>query len=384
MIDKTMSINNINRTGGSTRITSIDSLRAFALFGILLVHVCSGMGSGTTCYNPFLIDTICNFGCGIIFQGRCALIFNVLFGISFYIILRKPNYSSSKFVWRCFLLFIIGLVNQYFYNSDALMWYGLCGMALVSVRNFSNRKLIYFIAVLYCLSFIIQTFHLGNMLSDVLPPFVRYRKETTELGFLLSYPFGILQYFVGVLNSGIFRTLANFAFGYLLGRIGFVERWDKQITSKYVWVSLLSYILLYIPKLLISYKQGLCVPEIIQNVLFTTANLSGAAFYTFFFIWVYNNVKPIHSFLRWLENYGKCGLTNYTMQGIIGNIIFFHFGLSWFDCHFIFIFFGAIAFYFLQCWFCQIWLTHFNNGPMEYLWRCATERKMLQFRKTRS
>ena len=106
------------------RITSIDALRAFTLLGILLVHATNGFGlSYNGCFST--LDVLLNKGVKLFLVGKCNSIFAILFGVSFYLILRNPNNSSSKFVWRCVLLVFIGLINKAFYSFDALMWYGI-------------------------------------------------------------------------------------------------------------------------------------------------------------------------------------------------------------------------------------------------------------------
>ena len=75
------------------RISSVDALRAFALLAILLVHtkqlyLCELWGIEFS-----FIDRIIYYGIGILFVGRASCIFTILFGISFYLILRKPSYG---------------------------------------------------------------------------------------------------------------------------------------------------------------------------------------------------------------------------------------------------------------------------------------------------
>ena len=50
--------------------------------------------------------------------------------------------------------------------------------------------------------------------------------------------------------------------------------------------------------------------------------------------------------------------------------------LNWFIKTFL-VFIGV---YLLQAVFSYIWLQHFRYGPMEYLWRAATERRFIKFR----
>ncbi|MDD3037989.1 heparan-alpha-glucosaminide N-acetyltransferase domain-containing protein [Bacteroides sp.] len=115
------------------RITSIDALRAITLLGILLVHTAGLFGFNNE-YNDFSSFLSGNVTSRLIYAflpGRCSGIFSILFGVSFYLILRNPANSSKKFFWRCAILVLIGILNKLFYTYDALMWYGMCGMILV-------------------------------------------------------------------------------------------------------------------------------------------------------------------------------------------------------------------------------------------------------------
>ena len=112
----------------SGRIESVDALRSVVLFGILLVHVNGGFGFAFDASSFTMCDNILRSAIYFLLSNRCAPIFSMLFGVSFYLILRNPFYSSSKFIWRCLLLIGIGLFNKLFYTYDALMWYGLWGI----------------------------------------------------------------------------------------------------------------------------------------------------------------------------------------------------------------------------------------------------------------
>ena len=92
-----MSLNN------SKRIISIDSLRAFALFGILMVHVAQLYNF----YNPSIDfgyysagDEHLRQGLLTVFEDRCRTIFCILFGVSFFIIMRNAAYTTLRFCWR--------------------------------------------------------------------------------------------------------------------------------------------------------------------------------------------------------------------------------------------------------------------------------------------
>ncbi|WP_432264542.1 DUF418 domain-containing protein [Autumnicola edwardsiae] len=75
-------------------------------------------------------------------------------------------------------------------------------------------------------------------------------------------------------------------------------------------------------------------------------------------------------------------LTNYLMQTVFGLLLFYHFGLGLFDktSPAVNIFFFAVLLYF-QLKFSQFWLQHFNQGPVEWLWKGLTYFRFADIRK---
>ena len=362
----------------SKRIGSIDSLRAFALFGIILVHTLPQFGCGTLDTLQTSLDTSIHHGIDLIFSNRSARIFNILFGISFYLILRKPSYSGSKFVWRCFLLTLVGLAAKLFYWPDALMCYGLMGMMLVPIRKLTNKQIAFITAGLFILNFVISQLKFNTYLTPYIDNglAIRYDEQSSMAEAFALWPKGVLWYFSVMLKSGFFGTLANFSLGYLIGRLGWIEKMDESVKIKHVLGVFAVYAISFY-----LFKHAHFHRYIMYWLRFTMI-VSGAFFYSMLVVWLYNNTR-LRSFLKYFEAYGKCGLTNYTMQGVIGVLVFCHFGVAFLNIRFTYIIIGVIGFYLLQAIFSHIWLNHFKNGPMEYLWRCATDRKWLPFKNTK-
>lgn len=355
------------------RIISIDALRAFALFGIILVHTIPQFGCGILDTQGSSIDSHAARYVLSLFENRCATIFGILFGISFYIILKNPKYSSRKFVWRCFLLMLIGIFDKIFYWADALMWYGICGMLLVTVRRLNCKSLMGVIAFLFFLCFFLSKMQLGACLDGYIGDAhdLRYSQDCSLLESMMLLPKAIAYYIRIVLNGGVFMVLAKFMIGYLIGKLGLIEVMDDKVSVKPLLVSLVLYLAFSI---LVSYSTHF-VWWIKQGFV-----LSGALFYSLMVVYLYNHtsLKPVMTFFSY---YGRCGLTNYMTQGIVGVIVFCHMGLAWMHVGVSVLLVGSIVFYVLQATFSYYWLQFFKNGPMEYIWRCGIEKKILPFCK---
>lgn len=368
------------QTKTSQRITSIDALRAFALFGIITVHSVGRFCVPGSIFEACSIDTLLSQINGALFENRFASIFAILFGISFYIILRKPNYPTSRFVWRCFLLFCIGLFNKFFYRADALMLYGFCGMILAAFRGLSNKQLLYLIVLLIFGGYLMSISDLGSLAE----PFIgdissRYIPGSHDWGGVLSFwPHSVLWYVEHALYGSILITLAKFSLGYYIGRVGLVEKMDKIINLKILAYTLLAY----------SFTLAMYfVTHNYMDISFTdymfkqARNFTGAIFYAITFIYFYNHTSNIKPFLKHLENYGKLGLSNYTFQGIFMVVLLSDIGLASSLTHAWEILPIAWCLFFVQIIFSSLWLKYFCNGPIEYLWRCATSLKWMQLRR---
>ena len=374
-------MNHIDNTS-KTRITSIDALRAFALFGIILVHSIGGFCIDTTNAVNTPLDTFFVDSISLLLKGKCATIFGILFGISFYIILRKPNYPTSKFVWRCFLLFLIGLLNKFFYKPDALMIYGMMGMVLASIRNLKTKHILCFSVMCFFLSFVtrIVTYYVPIIPSDMVVENYRYEYGHSTFDIIRYWPTAVIWYLEHTSHGGFFNVLGKFALGYWIGRKGFVEIMDERVNKKIVLKSCVAFIVL------------LALHEYLMDgssIIYTSADhfikiavgVIGALFYSTLFIWIYNHVRNIKPLLVYMESYGKLGLSNYTSQGVILVFLLSDLGLG-FKYHSItFYVCTAFVFYIIQLIFSNMWLKKFKNGPLEYLWRCATERKWLPLLK---
>ena len=92
--------------------------------------------------------------------------------------------------------------------------------------------------------------------------------------------------------------------------------------------------------------------------------------------------KAGNKFLSLLAPVGKMAFSNYMMQSLVGNYVFFGTGLNymWKVGPVYYTIFGVLVFI-LQIIISTIWLRYFNYGPIEWLWRSATYKKWQPMRK---
>lgn len=338
-----------------TRIASIDVVRAIVLLGIFIVHTRGGFGFNLSVFEPSFLDCKLNLIISKFLVNKCAVVFNVLFGVSFYFILRKPGYPSRKFVWRCVLLFGFGMVNKIFYTYDALCWYAIWGCVLVLFKRCKPLTLFFWAMVFKLLAHIVHTYTLGTMLFD--EPVIRY-DLTNSFWNILLYPYALVDYLRIVFNSGIFGCLSNFLIGYGLAQIGLIDKVNQVVTWKVALGCSVLYILLYVA------YRGDSKPGYY--------NLYAGLTYASIVVCAYNS-NLFHGLLHYLEAYGKLGLTNYSIQSVFGVCFVYAFRNTIMVRHLSLLLLVMLVFYVGQAVFSHYWLLNHKYGPLEYLWRSFTD-----------
>lgn len=348
------------------RIGSIDALRAFALLGILLVHTAQLYCFYNSYNNLFYFSETGTTIQNIIFQygrGRFVILFSILFGTSFYLILRNPNYSQKKFLWRCLILICFGLFNKLFYTPDILLWYGINGIVLsfFPVRKMPSSAILGMSIFFYVLYFFININMDNYILSDEQYS-MRYQFSKGVQG-IFSYPYlDALKETVLVFKSSRTMTLSYFFLGFYLGRIGIFDRLHLFNLKT------ISFLVGFAGLTLLIYKYFNYSPEV-RNLYY----LATAILYASVFLYAYRYINGKMSLMR---DYGRLGLTNYSLQNIlfpmIIPLIIYPAKLS-----FEYIVLISLAFFAIQLYFSRWWLKTHKYGPFEHLWRMFTERRII-------
>lgn len=124
------------------RISVVDSLRGFAVVGIILIHFLEHLNfyafPDPTPFEKGLWDTVFYLG-----SSKMYAIFSLLFGLSCYIMhhnQEKKGYDfRPRFAWRMLLLFLWGLLDLVFYNGDILVTYAVLGLFLIPFVKASDK-----------------------------------------------------------------------------------------------------------------------------------------------------------------------------------------------------------------------------------------------------
>jgi uncharacterized protein len=391
------------------RIEEIDALRGFALFGILMTHMFEGYLASFTPpkYAGFNIlnsvDSFSQFVIKNLFVGKFYAIFSFLFGLSFYLILeQKKGVSSSRFVRRLVLLFLIGLVHHIHYRGDFLTVYAVIGIALVLFRQVPT-KLVFLMGVF--LAFNGPTI-LINIIS-ILQPSTQETVHATLKGLnpveqatiyfdlvingeyrkliISNSTIGFINKFNYLKFSGRLWVIPGlFLLGLWVGRKKWHENLDKIPISKLLLVSAT----IGIPLLLTNYYFSTPSSSEIQRFFGAIAKDASNIFIPLFYIGIvlllYGS-DSTRKFIRQLIPVGKMGLSTYVLQSAFGIFIYYGYGLG-----LLLKLSGTVAlglgllFFILQILFSKWWFRKYKFGPLEWLWRSGTNGSWQAIRNVKS
>lgn len=403
-----------NSTHKIDRIVTLDVLRGFALFGILYAHMIFWYAAGPLPQETYQLykDVGSGIAVGIyliFIIGKFFALFSFLFGLSFYIqiqgLINRQEPVISRFGWRLTVLGIIGVLHHTFWRADILSIYVPLGFLLLFFRNISNKTLLIIGALLVLniptkfaeLISIILRGQLTLLDVDLKTLAAEYYAVVSQGSFTEMVKHNVQAIndkFVYQINSG--RLLITFGF-FLLGMLAGRMHWFENIASQsdfFKKVLKNSSLVLAIAVLL---GVALGAATFMFKINVETTPFAG---WLGGFILEFLNVSLTLIYItgisilmlkpKWearltpLAAVGKMALTSYLMQSLIGVFIFFNIGLGLFtktspgiNALLCFAIFG------LQIFFCRWWLQHFHYGPVEWLWRSATDFKWQPLYKQR-
>ena len=393
------------------RITVIDALRGFALLGIIVNHCSQSFLAGPTPpSNPLFnilspADAILGDILGYLTFGKFFTIFSFLFGLSFAIQMDSAAKDGRPFAgrmfWRILILFAIGFIHSMFYSGDILRIYAILGVFLLLMRNLSNRVIL----ILGLLLVLNTPLIISRIQSQFAPPPTAQQMEMGKKqgqGFvkMANEQFNIKQNgtlaevvkmnfsgsLIGTLRFQLFTgrlfiTLGLFLLGLWAGRKRiFIENIENRLFFQRVRIG--SGVMALISTLIVIFLGGISkgppVPGwkgVVGATAFDIHQITLSIFYISVVILIYWNTKP--AFLQLLVAVGRMGLTTYLCGTAFGALIFFGYG------------FGLIGhigvaaavilgilFFALQIPFSNWWLSKYQFGPVEWLWRSLTFMKI--------
>lgn len=399
---------NISPISSSQRHIFLDSLRGFALLGVCLANypefslftfqhesVVEAMPTAG-------IDRIVKFLQYLFIDGKFYTLFSLLFGIGFSIIISHAAERGANgfkiFYRRMLILALIGCSHlMLIWSGDILLLYAVLGMLLPLFRNLPDRKILTIACILLLLPVLIdgiadmsgvflagypyhKWWHYAGLYGITEENFGTWLRDADSYlavhQFLIQGAWERMYEFVD--GNRYFKVLGLFMIGFVVGRhkiYADLKAHKSLLTKLAVWGSAIGLPLsvLYALSGVNSHPLGNAIHSVLYTVSVYPLGFAYAALLGLFCI--------RHGDLaiwRWFAAPGRMALTNYISQSIIGMFLFYGIGLG----------LGAsvglgeteliaCAVFIFQIVFSMTWLSMFNFGPLEWIWRMLTYGKWL-------
>jgi uncharacterized protein len=372
----------------SSRIQTLDILRGFSLFGVLIVNirlfgmpqdkVWTGIGNHlATGWTLFIAE------------GKFYPIFSLLFGIGFIIQMQSAEQRSSNFTQlfgrRLVILFVFGVLHTILFSYfDILTQYACIGVALFLLRRRSPRFLFFAGIASLIIPYIIKVSSL--LLTNNAP----YPVEINDAVYRISiYGQGniqdifkqrfhdLLAYYRAFFDHTMYKIFAMFLFGAWIGKQRIfhnIPTYHTQIrtTMLYGLTTGLPGNILYsiITTRHIAVESSLLAASL--KVLYAYSDLACATFYISA-IALASQQRFWQPVLSLLANLGRMSLTTYIMQSVICTTIFYSYGFGLYgQVPPMYVLLIGCIIYVLQIAFSTLWFRYFRHGPLELVWRRLT------------
>ncbi|MCV6622112.1 MAG: DUF418 domain-containing protein [Cellvibrionaceae bacterium] len=395
----------------SERISSIDTIRGFALLGLLTMNLV-GMSMPMAAYlSPlaFRADEPLNdviFSVFFIFADQKFMgMFSLLFGASILLLIERLQAKGEKTLGlhyrRNFVLLLIGLLHAAFlWEGDVLMIYGFCALLLYPLHKSSPWVLATIAFVLlaaagYSAGGIDET--MTHMDAEALANIKAYLQPTAEaiaelkqnysgsfqevldfrLGLEEEDEAGTIEIDLIIVLSSFYRALGMMCLGMALYKWQYLQ--GKLALAIYKKVSIAG-MAVGLPLALMAWYLGQSTSWSVEsyfaywgimplNILASVA-LVMAYVSVIILLCRYQWAMP---FQKKVQALGQTALSNYLLQSLIGTTIMYGYGFGmWGELARWQLVLLMLAIWSLQLYLAPLWLRYFRQGPVEYIWRCLS------------
>ena len=392
----------------SERIEAMDVLRGFALLGILLMNIEAFVGplvASLDGLNPTLTgaDRIVDAAIYILVQGKFYLLFSLLFGMGFGVMMQRADARGHGFgalyLRRTLALLVIGLIHLLLiWSGDILTVYALIALPLLLIfRQVPTGQLPYWALGLFGLTLLMVAGLSAMGALAQLDPAVgalmqdELQKQAAEMARLVAderaaYGSGTYAQAVWqrVLDAAVMlpytllmggQILAMFVLGSWFVRSGAIvqrQAWPL-LYAALRWLALP----VGLGLMLLSFWMVPTVAfdrlDLVSGTAAVLTLMGSQAMSLGYLAWILRLLDAGVRWLRWLAPAGRMALTNYLGQSLVCTLVFYSYGLGYFEqlprawqVPFVFALFA------LQVLFSRWWLTRYRYGPAEWVWRAVT------------
>jgi uncharacterized protein len=399
----------LHPVAATERLETLDVLRGFALFGILLVNMAM---FGWPVYRSMIpdrgwttpIDTIADWMVRFLAEGKFYPLFSFLFGLGMALQMQRTEARGARFSGlfcrRLLVLLGIGLAHAFLiWEADILVSYAVCGFLLLAFRKCKPKTLLIWAGIFLLLPSALCVLFWGLFTVGSLLPAIASIIETETASQGAHYA-RLVEENIRVFSQGSVAEI----FAQRAQNVLFM--W--QLTW-FFWPTLLSMFLvgLYAGQRRIPHDVEAHLGVIRRTFLFgLMVGLPASACYAT----GVGLIDPLKLNVKWLLTTGastiggpalglayaagivlllrragwkkrlwpltapgRMALSNYLFQSAIGTTIFYSYGLGWYGSLGKAAGLGfAVMIYAVQVLLSFWWLKHFRSGPVEWLWRTLT------------
>lgn len=391
------------------RIETMDVLRGWALLGILLMNIEAFVGPmmvAITGLDPSLTgaDRVADAVIYVLVQGKFYLLFSLLFGMGFAVMMSRAEATGRPFVAlyirRTFALFVMGMFHLVFiWSGDILTVYAVIALALLLLfRHVPTSHLPWWALGFHVLAwkFSAGPLFLGAMArqapggaaamdkimqSEAASSLAKIEAERIVLGSgtyleALAHRADEAPMMLFFLLFAGGQILGMFLLGMWFVRSGAIAE-PARFPRLHAWLRWCA-----LPVGLAMTLVSFWLMPTADYTVVTFANgfgtllvMIGALLMSLGYLaWIQKGLSTSwSSALRTVAPAGRMALTNYLMQSVVCTLVFYGYGLGYFDqlprawqVPFV------CALFALQVVLSHWWMARFRFGPMEWLWRAAT------------
>ncbi|MBL8134852.1 MAG: DUF418 domain-containing protein [Anaerolineae bacterium] len=350
------------------RITALDVLRGFALFGVLLVNMAdfssSALGTDALVMRGSPLDQVLNAALIFFAVTKFYLLFSFLFGVGFAVQMRRAASHGRAFAGiylrRLIVLLGIGFAHAILlWSGDILRLYAVAGLMLLLVRHLPDRFLIGLALVIAAASLI-----LFGVFGEGDPVHTSLSSDTIALYTSGSYSdlvaFRATQQHA-VFNLHIPMVPVMFLFGLVVGRNGWLDQKERYAPFLRRWWKWALLVGLIGSALLVAGFSG-------ENPWLLSVGVSAGAPALSF---VYASAVLLHAErLRWLAPVGQMALSNYLTHSLICTTLFYGYGFGFYDqLSTMWTTLLVVSIFAAQIAWSAWWMQHYRFGLAEWLWR---------------
>lgn len=376
------------------RTVIVDVLRGWALLGVVLMNYLDFFTLDRD-WKVFKPDTLTNvlFYIGdIFFSAKSWTLLSLLFGYGFAVLMNnvkeKGHNPYGFFAGRMLWLLVLALINSALFFGDILKDYAILGLFLLLFYR-SCAKTAFIASLVLLLAIPAISAYVGtlanpsvNELSGLIPLF-----KSNHLGAAL-YANLRGTYVLEMINKPYLYTVhavmfCCFLWGFSLYKINFFTNLEnnKRYIKRTFWITLGTAIFLAVFFQLANKLEWTFLKYFKLRYWLV---LSSMLFIGSAICWLYISGK-LKNFFSNLAVVGKMTLTNYMTQNLISFFVFLGFGLGiWNTKPLWFYLLLALIIYVVQVYFSKWWLSKYNYGPIEWIWRQLSYRKRLPLKKLTS